>query len=155
MSNQVVGRRQHLWAHILWSGHYRYQCNTFQLKIHLPHEKALFLASRILFYHQQNKNKDPNKKGRRSRRSTILTLGNKIPIDNPWLHSTKKLQEKHPIGQVLVLNKRVAGNSEALKLKICHLMKERIRSYLKTLHLIFFSLRSSLWHSPNLGCPHQ
>lgn len=38
-----------------------------------------------------------NKRKKKKRESTSGTLGNKIPIDNPWLYGTKKLKEKQPI----------------------------------------------------------
>lgn len=40
-----------------------------------------------------------------ARNLTTFTLGNKVPIDNPRLHSTEKLKEENPIRQALILEK--------------------------------------------------
>lgn len=40
-----------------------------------------------------------------ARNLTTFTLGNKVPIDNPRLHSTDKLKEENPIRQALILEK--------------------------------------------------
>lgn len=45
---------------------------------------------------------------------TTFTLGDKVPIDNPRLHSTEKLKEENSIRQALILEKSQVSQHQKL-----------------------------------------
>lgn len=69
---------------------------------------------------------------------TTFTLGNKVPVDNPRLHSTKKLEKEYPSWQTLVLKTTPIYTM----LPIYHHLKNYDRWNIKWKKLVFLNLKT-------------